>query len=285
MAEREEELQLKLFEFEEEKNSLAVQKQKLSVLFGKLMDVEASIQNILITGQQESIYGSGAAGSSVPPRSETDVLPPPATPSSTPRTPSKPVRQSLSTNLPFSPSTREDDMVLSQDLPIPPVAAGGCYLVYEPDSSGRLVEYYSREEPIPNAIGRWVPCGTKKIAGFKFKSKGNVVIAGCSGGVQGRKKYFSGWCQFVRSACHMQSHLTMWDPPGKGLNVDVWLYTNDSRPGYQSVKLKQGESYETSNVLAVAVMPKNSQFYDQAMKIDLDKWLGEGFDLGSSIRI
>ena len=81
------------------------------------------------------------------------------------------------------------------------------------------------------------------------------------------------------------SELIVWDPPGKGLNVDVWVYTNDTRPGYQSVKLEPGSPIQTEGVLGVAVLPKKTQFYDQAMTIDLDKWLGEGFDLGGSVRI
>ena len=83
----------------------------------------------------------------------------------------------------------------------------------------------------------------------------------------------------------MQSELIMWDPPGKGLNVDVWVYTNDKRPGKQSIKLEPGVPIQTEGVLGVAVLPKKTQFYDQALTIDFDKWLSEGFDLGGSVRV
>ena len=82
----------------------------------------------------------------------------------------------------------------------------------------------------------------------------------------------------------MQAELTMFDPPGKGLLVDVWVYTNDSRPGYQSVKLQQGVPIETHMIQAVAVIPQKAQFFDQ-VNVNLEKWLNEGFDLGSSIRM
>lgn len=172
----------------------------------------------------------------------------------------------------------------SGDVPVPP--GGACYLVYESDSSGRLVERYSKSG-ISGAIGRWTTCGQKGISGFKFKNtKGNVVIAGCSGGTQGRRNYFSGWCQFVRAACHMESVVMMWDPPEgkKGLPVDVWVYTNDNRPGHQSVRLRPGIGRKTSGVLAIACLPKGTQFYDQ-ITIDINKWFSEGSSLGGCLKV
>jgi hypothetical protein len=67
-----------------------------------------------------------------------------------------------------------------------------CYLVYEPDSSGRLVEYYSMTH-VPNAVGKWLPGGNKKIANFKMTRNAgrNVLIGNCSAGVQVR--VFGAW--------------------------------------------------------------------------------------------
>merc|ERR1712194_616468 len=45
---------------------------------------------------------------------------------------------------------------------------GACYLLYDPDSSGQLVEHYVKSS-VDFAIGRWIPGSGKKIAGFKFK--------------------------------------------------------------------------------------------------------------------
>ena len=174
----------------------------------------------------------------------------------------------------------------SGDVPVP--EGGASYLVYESDSSGRLVQYYSMT-PIADAIGRWttIPKVSKKrISAFKFKSSGDVIIAGCSGGVQGRKNYFSGCCQFYRSACHMTAVIMTWDPKTKkGIAVDIWVYTKDTRPGKQSIKLKPGIGVSTEGILAIACLPKNTMFYDQAMTIDINKWLLEGSTLGGSIRI
>lgn len=257
-----------------DKKKVQEQKEKLEGLLEKLVDVEGSIKDLLWSGREQKTQTPKKDLVSSPTEKKE------ASPIQVPPSPT-------TTRLSFSASSlgAEYGSIIprSQDIPLP--ASGACYLVYEPDSSGRLVEYYSKTTPIENAIGRWATVGTKKIAGFKFKSHGNVIIAACSGGSQGRKNYFSGWCTFVRAACHMQSELIMWDPPGKGLNVDVWVYTSDTRPGKQSVKLEPGVPIQTEGVLGAAVLPKNTQFYDQAMTIDFDKWLGEGFDLGGSVRI
>lgn len=275
--EREENLQESISELEAEKKIVSEQKQKISALLAQLAGVEESIQDVLGSNSPKE-----ATNNHQP--SLTTTEPEIASPVEIRQVREEHKPQRRSTAPPQSLLAFDSDIKRSQDIPIP--SAGACYLVYEPESSGQLVEYYSKTTPIENAIGRWVPVGSKSISGFKFKNAhGNKIIAGCSGGSHGRKNYFSGWCSFVRSACQMQSELIMWDPPGKGLNVDVWLYTKDTHPGKQSVKLEPGQAIKTEGVLGVAVLPKKTQFYEQAMTIDFDKWLGEGFDLGGSVRI
>lgn len=161
---------------------------------------------------------------------------------------------------------------------------GACYLVYEPDSSGRLVEHYSKT-PVPEAIGRWVPAGSKSIAGFKFKQNAGrkVLIGSCSAGVQGRKNYASGWCQYVRSARVMEAEVMLWDPVAKGLMVDVYLYQDDARPIHQTVKLLPGVAQSVEKTLAVACIPKNTPFYE-GMTVDILKWLADGSNYGASSR-
>ena len=162
-----------------------------------------------------------------------------------------------------------------------------CYLVYDPDSSGQLVEYYCKT-PIEFAIGRWIPGNQKKIAGFKFKRNHgrNVLIGNCSGGVQGRKNFYSGWCQFVRSAKNMHGDVTLWDTAEgrKGLNVDVCLYYNDNRPTHQTVRMEEGKKYTTKNMIAVACLPKGTPFFDN-MTADLLLWLAEGSKHGYSSKM
>jgi hypothetical protein len=171
-----------------------------------------------------------------------------------------------------------------------PVPEGGaCHLVYEPDSSGRLVEHYSTE-PLEGVatVGRWTAGTFKMIAPFKFKRNAgrNVLIGNCAAGLQGRKNYCSGWCQFVKSAKILKGDVTVYDVPSglKAMPVDVYLYYDDNRPGYQSVKLLAGKSYTTDNLLAVACMPKNTQFFEN-MTVDLLKWLQDGNNRGYSSKL
>jgi len=156
--------------------------------------------------------------------------------------------------------------------------------VYEPDSSGKLVEHFSHT-PVEGAVGRWVPGPGKKIAGFKFKQNHgkSILIGNCSAGVQGRKNYCSGWNQFVRSAKIQKGEVMLFDPleGAKGMAVDVWLYTNDTRHGHQSKKLERGVSVSVETILAVSTIPKNTSFFE-GVSVDILKWLAHGSTSGAS---
>ena len=78
----------------------------------------------------------------------------------------------------------------------------GCYLVYEPDSGGRLMIVYSHGYVPMNAVGFWCAGEGKRIQGFKFKQAGgrSELIKGIAGGDSNRRKYFVGWCQFIKMA-------------------------------------------------------------------------------------
>ncbi|KAG7373925.1 hypothetical protein IV203_013020 [Nitzschia inconspicua] len=161
-----------------------------------------------------------------------------------------------------------------------------CYLVYEPDSSGRLVEHYSKT-PVADAVGRWVARGGKKIAGFKFARNAgrNVLIGSCSAGVQGRKNYCNGWCQFVKSCKVLQGDVTLFDinEGVKAMPVDVYLYYD--RPNHQTVKLEPGTSLTTDKLLAVACLPRSSPFFVTNDSVDVMKWLQDARAYGYSTKI
>jgi hypothetical protein len=169
-----------------------------------------------------------------------------------------------------------------------PIEGGACHLVYEPDSSGRLVEHYSKNELQGMAVvGRWSAGDGKKIAGFKFKRNAGrqVLIGNCSAGVLGRKNYCNGFCQFVKQAKLMSGDVTLYDVPTgfKAMPVDVYLYYDDNRPGHQTVKLEPGQSYTTENCVAVGCLPKNTPFYETET-VDLLKWLHDAESQGYSTR-
>ena len=85
----------------------------------------------------------------------------------------------------------------------------GCYLTFESSSGGRLMLVYSRGIIPRNAVGFWCPGPDHSIQGFKFKQAGgkSELIKGIAGGDQNRRKYFSGWCQFIKQAKAMNGYV------------------------------------------------------------------------------
>jgi hypothetical protein len=85
----------------------------------------------------------------------------------------------------------------------------GCYLTFETTSGGRLMLVYSRGDIPSNAVGFWCPGPGHSIQGFKFKQAGgkSELIKGIAGGDQNRRKYFSGWCQFIKLAKAMNGYV------------------------------------------------------------------------------
>jgi hypothetical protein len=136
---------------------------------------------------------------------------------------------------------------------------GACYLVYIP-VLGELNIHYS-EIPIVGAVGLWT---SPDIIAFK-NAQGlgqSELIGNCASGVtQEQKNYYSGWCQFIKAAKSMDATVTVLDV---GLPVDFYLYQG-------GMSTMAGGSFETEHVDAVACLPKNHEFYDNA-PLDGKKW-------------
>jgi hypothetical protein len=75
--------------------------------------------------------------------------------------------------------------------------------------------------------------------------------------------------------------VTLWDPTAKGLFVDVHIYNDTMDAHEQTVNLPRGESIDVSKILAVACLPKNTQFFAN-MAVDLVKWLADGNTIGAA---
>jgi hypothetical protein len=82
----------------------------------------------------------------------------------------------------------------------------------------------------------------------------------------------------------MNGSVQLWDPTGKGMMVDVYLYYDDKRPTHQTIRLEQGVAYSTDSLLAVACIPKSTTFFE-GMTVDLFKWLSDARDHGYSTEI
>ena len=155
-----------------------------------------------------------------------------------------------------------------------------CYLVYETENHGQLVEHYSKTH-VKNAIGMLT---ADKIPQFKYQSPGrNVLIGSCSGGKQGRKQYCNGWVQFIKTVHKFDGNVKVntISSDVKALAVDIYFYYAD---GSKSIKLVPGTFYSTESVLAVACIPRNSEFYEN-IKIDLGRFMHDGNDYGYAAKL
>jgi Immune Mapped Protein 2 (IMP2) N-terminal domain len=106
----------------------------------------------------------------------------------------------------------------------------GCYLVFESSSGGCLVLQYS-EGPVPdNAVGFFCPGAGHKIQPFKFTVNGgkSELIKGIAGGDSNRRKYYSGWCQFLKLAA-AKGGLVIQFTAQQGVAVDVYGYVKDKQ--------------------------------------------------------
>jgi len=179
----------------------------------------------------------------------------------------------------------ETETTVEQQLPVEQRTDGpeGCYLVYEPASGGRLMLHYSKGLVPFNAIGFWAPGPGHKIQGFKFKQAGgrSELIKGIAGGDANRKKYFQGWCQFLKLAKAKNGSVIQFAPE-MGVNVDIYGYTTSKcHPEFLSLdKMSSIEEYD-----AIAVMPKHHEFMKGVKSIVLQNFLELGNLAGASTKL
>lgn len=157
----------------------------------------------------------------------------------------------------------------------------GAYLVYEPTSGGRLMIHYSTG-PVPdNAVGFWCPGPHDVIQGFKFKQAGGrqELIKGIAGGDANRRKYFGGWCQFLKLAKAKNGRVIQFEQH-QSVPVDVYAYLAAKN---QPVMLDLDNGLVDIGLYdAVAVMPKHHNFMKGVQTIQLQNFLEKGNLAGAS---
>lgn len=162
----------------------------------------------------------------------------------------------------------------------------GCYLTYETDSGGRLMLQYQQRGRIPNtAVAFWAPGKGEKLLPFKFERNGgkSELVRGIAGGDSNRRKYFNGWCQFVKLAANMKGSLKKY--PGHGVDVDVYFYR--TRLGGQKnwgpcLLDLNTRMVDISTMRAVAVVPKNHDFLQGVNTMALSTFMEKGAIAGAS---
>jgi hypothetical protein len=199
----------------------------------------------------------------------------------------------------------------------------GCYLVYEPSSGGRLMLHYSKG-PVPHndasdhhhqtannnnntqtAVGFWMPGPEQSIQEFKFKQNmGRAeLIKGIAGGDANRRKYYSGWCQFIKLAKQKEGRVIQFSPqratttssssntdssavqqqqPQLFVDVDVYGMRDCSSP--EQLLLQQGLC-DISQYEAVAVVPKHADFLRGVKTIPIHQFLEMGNIAGAATKL
>mmetsp|Transcript_45058 Transcript_45058/g.109565 ORF Transcript_45058/g.109565 Transcript_45058/m.109565 type:complete len:225 (-) Transcript_45058:203-877(-) len=152
----------------------------------------------------------------------------------------------------------------------------GCYLTFESSSGGRLMLVYSRGVIPRNAVGFWCPGPDHQIQGFKFKQAGgkSELIKGIAGGDQNRRKYFSGWCQFIKQAKAMNGYVIKFPNAPQGVEVDVVGYKTKEEKAYE-LDLDVG-LLEVGELDAVAVVPKHNPTFHGIHTINKTNFLEMG---------
>jgi len=156
----------------------------------------------------------------------------------------------------------------------------GCYLVYEPASGGRLMLHYSQGVVPVNAIGFWAPGPTQKIQGFKFKQAGgrSELIKGIAGGDSNRRKYFVGWCQFLK-LCKAKKGSVIQFTPEQGVDVDIYGFVQSKcHPEFLSLD----RMVDIGEYDAIAVMPKHHEFLKGVQSLPMSTFLEKGNIAGAS---
>jgi hypothetical protein len=150
----------------------------------------------------------------------------------------------------------------------------GCYLVYESSSGGRLVLQYSQGHVPANAVGFYG--GGKPIASWKFQQHHgrSDLIKGIAGGDSNRRKYFVGWCQFLKLAKQNGAKAIAFVVHGQGVAVDVYGYKQaQNQP--ELLPLERGMT-DLSNYDGIAVMPKHHEFLKGVKSIAVSNFLELG---------
>ena len=165
----------------------------------------------------------------------------------------------------------------------------GCYLLYEPKTSGgKLMMMYSKSHIPLNAIGFWCPGPQNSIQGFKFKQNNGTgrvdIITGVAGGSDSnRRKYYSGWCQFIRAAKQMNGYVIKFPNQQQGVEVDVvaFMKTNE-----QIVELNLDEGLiEVNELDAIAVIAKHNTTFKGLKTMTISNFLEAGNTAGASITL
>ena len=159
-------------------------------------------------------------------------------------------------------------------------ATPGCYLVYLSDSGGKLVLHYSKT-PVDSAIGFWRAGQGKLIQGFKYRQNSGRVelIKGIAGGDANKRKFFSGWCQFIKAAAAFNGSARKFPNVG-GLEIELYAHNKDGTCHFLDV---DNEEVDVSQFDAIACLPKNNNLFQGVHSIDVNRFVNTANIAGAAL--
>ena len=163
-----------------------------------------------------------------------------------------------------------------------------CYLVQGTQTQGSLIEHYS-ETPVQAYLAYWQPPHDKTIPKFKFTQNWgkSELINATHGDTRGKRAYYSGICQWIRSAKTFNATLSFCNQV-PGWECDLYFYFSSLLLQKQTILLRDGETFtKLSMADGVAIVPRGSDFlhYDPRFQCTIDKWLAEGSKLGFASKL
>ena len=185
----------------------------------------------------------------------------------------------------FKTQQKKSVASMSQNI-TPPLEPGkapeeGCYLIFDPTSGGKLVIQYSKTK-IEGASGFWFPGKGKKLQGFKFKqNQGRSDLVRDMSGKDYKKKYFNGWCQFVKAAKMYDGSICRFSENDR-LDLDMYAFYSDS---CKVKKIEDKVIFDVSKVDAVSCLPKGNSTFNGVRTGEYGTFINRGDAAGAAMAI
>jgi hypothetical protein len=157
----------------------------------------------------------------------------------------------------------------------------GCYLLFDPSSGGKLTIQFSKVV-VEGAIGFWAPGEGKVLRGFKFKqNQGRSDLMTGIAGKDYKKKYFNGWCQFIKAAKMHNGSVCKWSEHER-IENDVYVYYNDC---CEVKQIEDGVLFDVSGIDAITCLPKGNSSFNGVKTWEYGSFINRGDAVGCSMAV
>lgn len=184
---------------------------------------------------------------------------------------------------PLPQSSNPKDLSLSKPASSLPgsVPVEGCYLIFDESSGGRFITQFCRK-PVDNAIGFWAPGDGKKLQGFKFtQNQGRSDLMKDIAGKDYKKKYYSGWCQFVKAASSMEGCFIKYSDRER-IPVDIYVFFHETN---EIAKIEDVTLFDVSEIGAIACVAQGNNTFNGVKYGEYGTFINKGAAAGASLAL